>query len=197
MSTTPGSPKPPDHPGVMIEKKILEIASTHLLTESLDQPSVNELFERLPHCSVAHFAYHGSTDYSDPSNSGLILQKCGGTAPEQNRLTVQKSRGPFAKLDTWKNKIGWTFPWYSSEGSDFNYDFHATLDPAFLPVEYNFANAAELKAKGLKWNSAGAARGLDHLLGTYQLLDMTPLGRQDGPQGPGEFKLKYEYDDDA
>ncbi|KAK3305246.1 uncharacterized protein B0T15DRAFT_192104 [Chaetomium strumarium] len=30
------------------------------------------------------------------------------------------SRTPFAKLDTWKKKLGWTFPWYSSEGSDFN-----------------------------------------------------------------------------
>jgi len=90
MSTTPGSPKPPDLPGVTKEEEeILNIIGTHLLTESLDQPSVNGLIERLPHCSVAHFACHGSTDYSDPSNSGLILQKCGGTGPQQDRLTVQ------------------------------------------------------------------------------------------------------------
>jgi predicted dithiol-disulfide oxidoreductase (DUF899 family) len=136
----------------------------------------------------------------------------------RNTSMAVVSRAPFDKLDAWKNKIGWTFPWYSSEGSDFNYDFHATLDPAVHPVEYNFADAAELEAKGLKWNLAGEqpglsvffrqdgavyhtyssySRGLEHLLGTYQLLDMTPLGRQDGPQGPAEFKLKYEYDDDA
>ncbi|KAM7205892.1 CHAT domain containing protein [Rhypophila sp. PSN 637] len=72
MSTTPGSPKPPDLPGVAKEKeKILDITGRHLLTESIDQPSVNRLIERLPHCSIAHFACHGSTDYSDPSNSGL------------------------------------------------------------------------------------------------------------------------------
>ncbi|KAM7182922.1 CHAT domain containing protein, partial [Rhypophila sp. PSN 637] len=90
MSTTPGSPKPPDLPGVAKEKqKILDVTGRHLLTESIDQPSVNRLIKRLPHCSIAHFACHGSTDYSDPSNSGLILQKSGDTAPEQDRLTVQ------------------------------------------------------------------------------------------------------------
>lgn len=131
---------------------------------------------------------------------------------------VVVSRAPFEKVDAWKKKIGWTFPWFSSEGSDFNYDFHATLDDSVAPVEYNFATAAELEAKGQKWNTSGEqpglsvflrrdgkvyhtyssySRGLDRLLVTHQLLDMTPLGRQDGPSGPAEFKLKYEYEEDA
>jgi len=70
------------------------------------------------------------------------------------------SRASFDKLDAWKKKVGWTFPWYSSKGSDFNYDFHATLDPAVCPIEYTFANAAELGAKGLKGNMAGEQPGL-------------------------------------
>lgn len=37
--------------------------------------------------------------------------------------------------------------------------------------------------------------GSDHFLGTFSLLDMTPLGRQDGPKGPAEFKLRYEYEE--
>jgi predicted dithiol-disulfide oxidoreductase (DUF899 family) len=36
--------------------------------------------------------------------------------------------------------MGWTLPWYSSFGSDFNYDFHGTLDQAVAPVEYNYRN---------------------------------------------------------
>ena len=40
------------------------------------------------------------------------------------------SRAPLAKLERYKEKRGWTFPWYSSYGSDFNYDFHVSLDPA-------------------------------------------------------------------
>ncbi|KAG7285939.1 hypothetical protein NEMBOFW57_008235 [Staphylotrichum longicolle] len=136
----------------------------------------------------------------------------------RNTAMVVVSRAPFEKVDAWKKKIGWTFPWFSSEGSDFNYDFHATLDDSVAPVEYNFATAAELEAKGQKWNTSGEqpglsvflrkdgkvyhtyssySRGLDRLLVTHQLLDMTPLGRQDGPSGPAEFKLKYEYEEDA
>ncbi|KAK0616850.1 hypothetical protein B0T14DRAFT_556246 [Immersiella caudata] len=132
----------------------------------------------------------------------------------RNTNLVVISRAPFEKLEGWKNKIGWTFPWYSSHDSDFNYDFHVTMNQAVRPVEYNFASAAELEAKGLKWNLNGEqpglsvffrkdgvvyhsystyARGSETLLGTYMLLDMTPLGRQDGEKGPAEFKLRYEY----
>lgn len=136
----------------------------------------------------------------------------------RNTSMAVVSRAPLDRIETWKKRLGWTFPWYSSADSDFNYDFHVTIDPKVGPVEYNFASAAELEAKGLKWNLDGEqpglsvflkkdgviyhtystySRGLDHFLGTYQLLDMTPFGRQDGPKGPAEFKLKYEYDDDA
>ena len=38
------------------------------------------------------------------------------------------SRAPLAKIERYKAKKGWTFPWYSSGGSDFNYDFDVTLD---------------------------------------------------------------------
>jgi predicted dithiol-disulfide oxidoreductase (DUF899 family) len=46
---------------------------------------------------------------------------------------------------------GWTFPWYSSFGSDFNYDFHATLDPKVAPASYNYRDADEWLAAGSAW----------------------------------------------
>ena len=58
------------------------------------------------------------------------------------------SRAPLAKLEPFKARKGWTFPWYSSYGSDFNYDFHVTLDEAVAPVEYNYRDRAELAAGG-------------------------------------------------
>ena len=51
---------------------------------------------------------------------------------------VYVSRAPLEKIEAYKASKGWTFPWYSSYGSDFNYDFHATLDESVAPVEYNF-----------------------------------------------------------
>ena len=44
---------------------------------------------------------------------------------------------------------GWTFPWYSSFGTDFNYDFHVTLDESVAPVEYNYRTQAEFEARGV------------------------------------------------
>src|SRR5687768_1102714 len=51
---------------------------------------------------------------------------------------VYVSRAPIEKIERYKVKRGWTFPWYSSFHSDFNYDFHVTLDPSVAPVEYNW-----------------------------------------------------------
>lgn len=131
---------------------------------------------------------------------------------------VVVSRAPFTNLDAWKQKTGWIFPWYSSEGSEFNYDFHASIDESVLPIEYNFATKDELEAKGQKWNTrseqprvsvfyrkggviyhtySAYSRGCEKMLGTLMWLNLTPLGRQDSPAGPAEYKLNYGYDVDA
>jgi predicted dithiol-disulfide oxidoreductase (DUF899 family) len=73
---------------------------------------------------------------------------------------VLASRAPLAKLQAYQAEMGWPLPWYSSYGSDFNYDFQVTVDP-----------------------SAGQP---DHTDLPYAFLDLTALGRQESweePQG--------------
>jgi predicted dithiol-disulfide oxidoreductase (DUF899 family) len=53
------------------------------------------------------------------------------------------SRAPLSKIEPFKKRMGWTSPWYSSFGSDFNYDFHVTLDESVAPLEYNYRTKAE------------------------------------------------------
>jgi len=181
--------------------------------------TLNDLFSGKDQLIVYHFMF-GPDDTEGCHGCAFI----GEHIPDirhlrsKNTAMVVISRAPFEKLDAWKNKIGWTFPWYSSEGSDFNYDFHVTLDEKVRPVEYNFATKAELEAKGQKWNTSGEqpglsvffrkdgeiyhtysaySRGLEKLLTTMQFLDMTPLGRQASQAGPAEYKLRYEYEEDA
>lgn len=122
---------------------------------------------------------------------------------------VAISRTPLARIEQRKRERGWTFPWYSSAGTDFNYDFHVTLDQDRAPIEYNYRNKAELIASGLAadqlkgdWpvNSvflrdgddvyhtySAFTRGLDHLFAPFNFLDLTPYGRQedweDSPEG--------------
>jgi predicted dithiol-disulfide oxidoreductase (DUF899 family) len=57
------------------------------------------------------------------------------------------SRAPLAELETYKAQMGWGVPWYSSFGSDFNYDFHVTLDEDVAPIKYNYRNLADMKAR--------------------------------------------------
>ena len=50
--------------------------------------------------------------------------------------------GAAAEAREYRERMGWTVPWVSSYGSDFNYDFHTTIDPSVTPAEYNYAPAA-------------------------------------------------------
>jgi predicted dithiol-disulfide oxidoreductase (DUF899 family) len=64
---------------------------------------------------------------------------------------VAVSVAPLDRIERYRERMGWTFPWYSSHGSHFNYDFHVTFDPAITPVEYNYAGYDELLRKNPAW----------------------------------------------
>ncbi|KAH7165143.1 CHAT domain-containing protein [Fusarium sp. MPI-SDFR-AT-0072] len=100
IAVMPTSPKGPNNKkapknlrGVEKEmQEILNLTRSHMHTTVHTHPSVDQVIEDLKTCRIAHFACHGTSDFSDPSNSGLILQKSIGPdkALEQDRLTVQR-----------------------------------------------------------------------------------------------------------
>jgi predicted dithiol-disulfide oxidoreductase (DUF899 family) len=116
------------------------------------------------------------------------------------------SRAPLEKIERYKASKGWTFPWYSSHGSDFNYDFHVSLDDSVGPVEYNYRSQAEHEQAGAPTATepmegpglsaflrdgddvfhtySTYARGLESLGGSYYFLDTTALGRQEDWEEP-------------
>ena len=121
---------------------------------------------------------------------------------------VLVSRAQQAKLKAYKAQRGWSVPWFSSFGSDFNYDFHVTLDEKVAPILYNYRKKAEIAAKKAPSLTEGEehglsvffttgkdvfhtysayARGTEGLTDAYSLLDTTPYGRQqefeDSPSG--------------
>jgi len=124
------------------------------------------------------------------------------------------SRAPVATLERFKARMGWTIPWYSSEGNSWNYDYHATMDESVAPVLYNYQDKAALLRAGKPWYTSGDwhglsvflrdgasvfhtystfERGLDTLLNTYNYLDLTPLGRQETGSGVDDFRLHDTY----
>ena len=111
---------------------------------------------------------------------------------------VVVARAPIDEIEAVRRRMGWRFPWVSSHGSDFNYDFHVSFrreEMAAGTAFYNFRPAKpgmeDLSGNSVFYkNEAGEtfltfqsfARGGEALLGIYGLLDMMPKGRnENGP----------------
>ena len=161
-----------------------------------------DLFDGRRQLIVYHFMFDPSWDEGCPMCSFLV-DNIGHLAHLHARDTslAVVSRATLAKIQPFKRRMGWSFPWYSSFGSDFNYDFHVTLDENVAPVGYNYRDKAAHENAGMPWFTKGElpglsvflrqgsdvfhtystyARGGDLLIGTYNYLDLTPLGRQEG-----------------
>jgi predicted dithiol-disulfide oxidoreductase (DUF899 family) len=92
-----------------------------------------------------------SWDDGCPSCTAGADEMCDGLIGHLNTRDTSfavVSRAPLPKIEVYKAKRGWTFPWYSSFGSDFNYDFHVTLDESVAPIEYNYRTKAEFEQRG-------------------------------------------------
>ena len=109
---------------------------------------------------------------------------------------VAVSRAPLEKLLAYRSRMGWSFPWVSSLGSDFNFDFKVSSTEERPLLEYNFREVPEEQRADGRGELPGAsmfalrdgvvyhtysayARGLDAIWGMYQWLDRAPLGRNE------------------
>jgi len=72
----------------------------------------------------------------------------------RNTTLVAVTRAPYEKIAAFRERMGWTFPWYSSAGSDFNYDFHATVDNRVAPVQIFHRTEAELAEAGMPFTES-------------------------------------------
>jgi predicted dithiol-disulfide oxidoreductase (DUF899 family) len=169
-----------------------------------------DLFDGRRQLVVHHFMFDPSWD--------AACRSCSGTADEIPHLAhlraretnlVAVSRAPLAKISAFRARMGWTFPWFSSNGSDFNYDFHVTLDASVAPVLYNYRTEEEHAAAGTSYYLDGDqpielpglstflrdgstiyhtystfGRGLEAVGSTYGYLDLTALGRQEDWEEP-------------
>jgi predicted dithiol-disulfide oxidoreductase (DUF899 family) len=175
-----------------------------------------DLFEGRTQLIVYHFMFDPENEKGCPGCTGFV-DSLGDLSllAERNTTFVLISRAPFPKLDAYRKQRGWSRPWVSSFGSDFNYDFHVTLDEKVCPVEYNYRSKEELLARGgpeqLEGESHGLsvffrmndevfhtysvyARGVENLTDAYSLLDVTPYGRQeDWEDSPAGWPQKPTY----
>jgi predicted dithiol-disulfide oxidoreductase (DUF899 family) len=114
---------------------------------------------------------------------------------------VLVSRAPLAQIQQLRERMGWTLPWYSSNGSDFNFDFGVSVGD-----DERFGLSVFLRDGDDVFRTYfTSARGVDRLRPDFNLLDLTALGRQetweDSPDGWPQtppyqwWRLHDEYDE--
>ncbi len=127
----------------------------------------------------------------------------------RNTELVLVSRAPLARITPFKQRMGWTLPWYSSADNRFNFDFHVSFDETIAPIVYNFRTKADHIARGtgpyveseqpfdmpgiscflrkgdeVYHTYSAYARGVEMSGGSYHLMDLTACGRQEDWEEP-------------
>jgi predicted dithiol-disulfide oxidoreductase (DUF899 family) len=169
-----------------------------------------ELFDGCGQLVLQHFMFDPSWDRGCGGCTAMADDLSEGARAHlasRDTAFAAVSRAPYPKLAAYRATRGWTFPWYSSYNSDFNYDFHVSLDPTVGANQYNFRSAAELAAAGQAWLSnyvgeqpgvstflregneifhtyATYGRGVEVMMHAYRLLDITALGRHEQWEEP-------------
>ncbi|MBW4470507.1 MAG: DUF899 domain-containing protein [Stenomitos rutilans HA7619-LM2] len=175
-----------------------------------------DLFEERTQLIIYHFMFDPQWDKGCTGCTGYVNALSDLTMlGDRDTTFVLVSRAPLPKLEAYQKLNGWNIPWYSSFGSDFNYDFHVTLDENIAPLEYNYRDKADLEQSNrpnvMQGESHGLsvffrmgndvfhtystyARGVESLTDAYSLLDTTPYGRQeDFEDSPSGWPQKPTY----
>lgn len=187
---------------------MVEVEKDYVFEGPEGKTHLSDLFEGRRQLIVQHFMFDPEWEEGCKACS-LATDNIGHLAHLHARNTslVMISRAPIDKLQNYRQRMGWNIPWHSSFDSEFNYDFHVTLDESVAPIEYNYLNKEELARKGVMVKEGQSmevpgfsvflqhdgkvfhtyttyARGTDLLIGTFNYLDLTALGRQEDWETP-------------
>ncbi len=192
---------------------MVKVAKDYVFAGPKGSATLLDMFEGKSQLVLQHFMFDPSWDEGCPSCSASIDETSPGLLRHlQARDTsfAVVSRAPIEKIEAYRAKKGWDITWYSSFGTDFNYDFHVTIDSSVAPVQHNYRNSDELVAVGAEWlldpeqqpsEQPGVSffltdgddvfhtystfgRGTEMLGGAYSVLDRTALGRQEDWEEP-------------
>ncbi len=163
--------------------------------EGADGPaSLLDLFAGRRQLILRHYMFHPTWD-EGCAGCSLQVDNLGHSSHLNARDTtlVLVSRAPLDVLERFKKRMGWTVPWFSSFGSDFNEDFQVT-NPA--GGEGSGLSVFLREGSDVFHTYSTYSRGGDILINTYNYLDLTPLGRQeeelDYPQQWWRLHDRYE-----
>jgi predicted dithiol-disulfide oxidoreductase (DUF899 family) len=185
-----------------------------------------ELFDGRSQLLVYHFMFGPDYEAGCPvcSSSADAVNGVLAHLHARDLTMLYVSRAPLDRISAYKRRMGWSFPWVSSAGSDFNFDFgmsytddqvHEHMGPALEdppPVLRQMAEATGTDVAGYLSEGPGfsafalangavyhtystQARGLEFLMGYYPILDRAPKGRDEGDPPAMWIRRHDEYED--
>ncbi len=169
-----------------------------------------DLFDGRQQLITSHFMFDPEWEAGCPSCTAGADEMSDGLRRHlatRDTTLVYVSRAPLAKIERYRQDRGWTFPWYSSFASRFNYDFGVTVDESVTsPAEYNYRPLDEWADRDEAWRGWSGeqpgvscflrvgdevfhtyslyGRGAEWTGGSYAFLDLTALGRQEAWEEP-------------
>lgn len=188
-------------------------------TYTFDTPdgrkTLGELFDGRSQLMVYHFMFGPDWEAGCPGCS-FMADHIDGMLAHLNHHDVTfvcVSRAPLDKIEAYKKRMGWKFPWYSSYGSDFNFDYHVSFTKEELAagkVDYNYRETPSADAHdelpgmsaffraedGTAYHTYSEyARGGEEILSTLMVLDRAPKGRNE--TGTLSFVKRHDEYEDA
>lgn len=194
----------------------VKVDKAYLFETPQGQKTLADLFDGRSQLMIYHFMFGPDWEAGCPGCSFLSDHIDGTLAHLNNHdvTYVTVSRAPLDKIEAYKKRMGWKFPWVSSFGSDFNFDYHVSFTKEELDsgkVFYNFRETSgddahdELpgmsafirdEAGNIYHTYSDYARGGEEILTTLMILDRAPKGRNE-TSTLSFVKRHDEYDAEA
>jgi predicted dithiol-disulfide oxidoreductase (DUF899 family) len=171
---------------------MVEIEKDYVFEGPDGKASLLDLFEGRRQLILYHFMFGPSQD-AGCDGCSMFVDNVGHLAHLNARDTsfALVSRAPLVRIEPYRKRMGWTMPWYSSFGSDFNVDFGVSPESP-RPADYQDGEAFGLSVFLRDGDTVyrtyfTSGRGVEALGSNWTFLDLTPLGRQedweDSPDG--------------
>ena len=175
----------------------VKVEKNYVFDTASGKKTLADLFGGKSQLVIYHFMLGPDWEQGCPSCSllGDHLDGIGIHLAQRDVNLMMVSRAPFAKIDEFKKRMGWKFPWASSYESDFNFDYgvSATKEDAAKETIYNYAPtkfpSEERPGMSVFYKNANGevfhtysfyARGLEDMMALYMILDRVPKGRDEG-----------------
>lgn len=175
----------------------VKIAKDYRFESRDGKVSLAELFGGRSQLVIQHFMLGPGWEEGCPSCS-FMADHTDGMLPHLGARDVTMlavSSAPLAEIEAFKKRMGWSFDWVSSHGSEFNHDFHVSFtekEVASGKVDYNYTTQSfgsteapgisvfHKEADGSVFHTYSVyGRGVELMMGTYRILDLTPKGRDE------------------